>query len=161
MMSSTVMPVQSPFMSSFSTAGFAKPSMVSAVMASSRACVSALPAGLAPAPTAPTLSASSITMRCAVLRRYGVAQLVHGQRRQHHAGGLVAHSVDVYQYAEHLALRHLGEAEQLVGVFAHHQVGVELGLAAFGAPQRLVGVERYLQQVAHPAAVDDGLRGFE
>ena len=59
-----------------------------------------------------------------ILSLYGVAQLVHSKRREHHPRGLVADATDAHQQAEHLALGHIVEAEELLRILTHHKVGV-------------------------------------
>ena len=96
-----------------------------------------------------------------VLRGNGVAQLVDGERREHDARRLVAHSVHTDEQPEHLALGKVIESKELVGILADHMVDVELHVVAFGVPQRLIGIERDFDKVPHAAAVDDGLSGLE
>ena len=92
-----------------------------------------------------------------ILRLDGLAQLVHRQRRQHHPRRLVAHAVHTHQYAEHFALRHVVEPEQLLCILPHHVVGVELHLLALRAPQRLIGIQRDFQQISHSSAIHHSL----
>src|SRR5688572_20060341 len=84
-------------------------------------------------------------------------EVVHREAGEHRESHLGSYPADLQELAEGGALCRREEAEEQVGIFAHHEMREQRDL--FARPrQRIEGAHRHVDLVAHAVAGDDDLR---